>query len=287
MAFLYDIIKNEMNAPKIKSQKQSYLKSKKYKIYKLILVNKNVNKVYKTFLQRLSSTDKEIGGREKEVEDKFFLSNQKCNTATIKGICNSFVLDDKTFYLKVLRKEKRRQERFADKNLSEEEELLCFLNQVQRYLEEYFGVTGNMQKRMDINFSSGDAHSIKKYKRKNAAMCFERAAMAHNIFKLFNYKCYFVCNANHAYNLLQTRTHLVLFDSYNPILVRKNKRTLKCASIIFIPKYEAASFLYGDKTLKNTGEWVNILFDNPQAIEILPFEYPGLNLQRGKEIVLD
>lgn len=40
---------------------------------------------------------------------------QKCNTATVKGIWNSFVLDDESYYIRVLREEKKRQEHFVDK----------------------------------------------------------------------------------------------------------------------------------------------------------------------------
>lgn len=173
------------------------------------------------------------------------------------------------------------------KNLSEKEELIFFLNKVQDYLEDYFGVIGNPDKKKDINFSSEEVHSIKRYKGENAATCFERTAMAHNIFKLFNYKSYFICNNRHAYNLIQTKTDLILFDSTNQTFVTEKGERFRGPTIISIPKHEATKFLYGNQTIRQDGKWVNVVFNNPEKIEVSAYEYPGLNLQRGKEIVLD
>lgn len=97
----------------------------------------------------------------------------------------------------------------------------------QWMIMNYFGTTGNHQKREDIYFDdhwNKDSVSMAEFKGKNAAVCLERSALAHNLLLVAGEEDQLLagdCELNgkpepHSFNVVKSGNGYYIFDPANP-----------------------------------------------------------------------
>ena len=150
---------------------------------------------------------------------------------------------------------------------------------VQSFVDEYFGIGRDETQRVALNQSLPHRHSIKEYKGKNVAMCFERSTLAHNLFKLANQDSMLVMKNGHAYNILKTAKSIVICDVTNLATFKLNNEKFYLPGLRIVSKADAEEFLYGEKVLTLNENPIKQLYPNATDIEIPPIEYSGLKLE--------
>ena len=107
-------------------------------------------------------------------------------------------------------------------------------------VHEYFNGFANIDKRMeyyvDEDFPESENNRISNLKGSGAAMCVERAALAHNLLCLLGVKSIYKCsgiikngnNEVHAYNLIEFNGKYYIFDATMPNLVEGNICPIIC-----------------------------------------------------------
>jgi hypothetical protein len=196
----------------------------------------------------------------------FILPDCECSARFVFG--KTFLLDDEQAYVDFLQTIEG-----CDNPLKQ-------IIAVQYFIDDYFGVGNDDKKRRMLNQSLKDQHSIKEYKGKNIAMCFERSTMAQNLFKLAGFDSMLVMKDGHTYNILQTEKSVILFDATNPILFNNSGNKFYLPALIIMPKDQAEGFLYGCEELCLNDEYVRKLYPNATDIQVPAIKYSGLNLEK-------
>ena len=221
---------------------------------------------YEEFINNLNQESKTVAAIQKIYKD-FIMPTDECNANLAFG--NSFKIDDADIYIK-----------FLEKVESCNGNLLQQIFAVQSFVDEYFGIGRDEMQRRKLNESLKEGHSIKEYKGKNVAMCFERATLAHNLFNLIGVDCSLILKDGHAYNMLQTQKRTVVYDVTNLTQFKENDIKKYMPSFVVFPKIEAEEYLYGDKTIELNDKVLKQLFPNATEIEIPDIKYKGLNLEK-------
>ncbi len=169
-------------------------------------------------------------------------------------------LDDNDIYLEFLKFLKNK----SYKN--------CFslLNAISQFIVSKFGFYNNLDKSLQmyspfleiIGEERNDFVSIKDFYGKNIAACLERSSLTHNLLSLLGIPSTLVTgyletndkNERHAYNIINIKNKLFLFDVTNPILVtdKDNKGLLPAISPISLGSKEIAFDYSFILKMKNT-----------------------------------
>ena len=140
-------------------------------------------------------------------------------------------LDDDSVYTGFDEKKQEYQNQFGEAMDSHKAAIFA----AQKMTMEYFGVSGNHRLREDI-YSHDDWNrdfvSVTDFKNKNAAVCLERSALAHNLLKfggedsvLLAGDCNLVGKVEaHSFNVVKKDDGYYIFDPTNPSLGEVNEQ---------------------------------------------------------------
>ncbi len=157
--------------------------------------------------------------------------------------------------------------------------LLQQIQAVDIFINNFFGAGGNEVIRRTINGLNPDLHSIKKYKGKNCAMCFERAILSHNLLKLLGRESFLITKKLHTYVIIKNNNFIYIYDPMNPTFAEVKGKMLRFPSIRTINCKKAESFLYGKQSLNIEPSYYEFMF-GATNIKTPKIEYVGLELDK-------
>lgn len=197
---------------------------------------------------------------------EFILPTQECRAGVFaKGL----YLDDEEFYIDSLQALEQ-----GNQNI------IFLINEVNAILNEYFGYGRDEQKRNEFNQNLKDGHSIKEYKGQNAAVCFERSLMAHNLFKLLGLDSTLMVQRKHMYIMIKTAKSIIIYDPTNQISFSMGEERFGFPGFVVIPKEKAEGFLYGDESVELNDEFLRKVFPNAENISVPEQSYTGRNMPK-------
>lgn len=134
-----------------------------------------------------------------------------------------FHLDDDSVYEDLDKLKAQNTEKFKDQIDAHRISIVT----AQWMVMNYFGTTGNHQKREDIYFNDHwdkDSVSMREFKGKNAAVCLERSTLAHNLLLAAGEEDQLLagdCDLNgkpeaHSFNVVKSEDGYYIFDPTNP-----------------------------------------------------------------------
>lgn len=217
------------------------------------------------------------------VYKEFVSPDQVCEPGAMAW---SFHVDDTEYYDEMI---KRAREKISE-NTTIANIIYDFLH---NEICSYFGIQIIQGERERINQASGEDHSIREYKGKNAGVCFERSILAHNILKILGVDSQLIISHkdHHVYVLAKTSKCYILYDPANPTIHKHNGNDYYLAAMLPIKKGEEFdSFYYGDKELhlKDTNLYKMVYpEDSPENFNIADVKYSGLKLVKTEDKGLD
>lgn len=232
-------------------------------------MEKDYLKIVDEFIEKQPKNTEDILSLKKKYDD-FIMPNQECYANMMMS--KSFLLDDKTVYSDFLK--------FVDEKKFGEG-ILANIYYVDSFVNDYFGIGRDNEKRIKENESLEYKHSIKDYKNKHIAMCFERSVLAHNLLKLIGLQSSLILNDSHAYNIIEGPKSFMLYDITN-FSLGVGDDLKRYPSIRIIPKVEMEDFLYGEKSIELSEDKMKEYY-GVDKLDIPKFVYKGLNLVK-KEI---
>ncbi len=212
--------------------------------------------------------------------DDFISPETECYASPI--MCNPIHLDDKEMYVDFISEYKKTE----NVNISNVGQNILL---VQNYIEEYFGSGRDEMKRRELNssfLSGGGDHSIKEYKGKNVAVCFERSTVAHNLLHLLGSQSSLIMRGGHAYLLVKGKNSYVLYDPNNLTKVtnKTNNTIFYSPSLMILDDNTYNDLVYSDKQITFNDNFLSRIYKKDMyELEIPKLNYKGLELQKEKE----
>ncbi len=199
--------------------------------------------------------------------DKFIQPKTPCMANVAKA--HAFVMDCTSDYKKFL-------QYYRDCNFGES--LAQQIQVVDNFVNDYFGFKKNDEQRQSINGSNPDFHSIQKYKGQNCAMCFERAILSHNLFKLLGLRSILVTKNLHTYNLIKFKNSIYLYDPTNPTIGEIKGQTVRFPTVGIINNKDIQGYLFGKQSITISPSYYELMF-GAKNVRTPKLEYVGLELQ--------
>jgi hypothetical protein len=174
------------------------------------------------------------------------------------GLSGFLTIDDESLYPKVEETRDDILKKFEKETNRRKNAMI-----VQAVLIDYFGISGNHERRRDLydSLDIDDVASIKAFnKEKNVAACAERSAVVQNLYAFLGLKSYMIageCDINehskgelHAFTLIKDEDGYAIFDSTNPIITKDNNgETVGLAPAVYtISREQLNILLQGDQS---------------------------------------
>lgn len=214
----------------------------------------------------------------------FILPDVKCFANS--NFDQSFLLDDASVYVNFI----KIAAPIAKKYTKPEETFPNIIQEIDLFVNNYFGYGRSELERNILNINLDDSHSISNYAGKNIASSFERSALAHNLLKLIGLDSELIMTDYSAYNLIFFKDYVMLYDPTNYSTFELDGEKKAFLSLSENTKEEIDQFISGERELRLNKEFVKANWPAAKNIYVPDMEYKSPEaelLQEQKKTIYD